>query len=141
MHAHQYTYDLHQVANYLNKQMTDTYHVRTEQVKEWAEYGCFPVLKKEEGYRVAPEVMSLVEETRNLILVEGHPIEDAKMMLQLMVREKEVQYNEEQKWKLLHEQNPKEFDVLFKQLHYDLTQMSNGNILALTDTEDRKSVV
>lgn len=135
MGLHRYVFDLTQISNWLNQHKLESEKVTTEELKTWADAGCFPVEKRGENYRVHEEVLPLVEETKHLIKTEDHTIEEAKRILQKAVHDKAMHLERLEKLELPSPDILLFMDHLHDETKKTIQETGNGLILGLTDTE------
>ena len=70
MGLHRFVFDLPQISLWLNQNKLESEKVTPEELKTWAEAGCFPYEKKGNAYRITEEVLPVIEETKHLIKTE-----------------------------------------------------------------------
>ena len=135
MGLHRYIFDLPQISNWLNQNKLDSEKVTPEELRSWADAGCFPVEKKGTTYRISEDTLPLVEETKHLVKTEDLTIDEAKSILRKTIQEKEMHFEKMEKLA-----PPSPDTLLLMEYYNELTKQTvqdtgNGMILALVDTE------
>ena len=135
MGLHRFVLDLPQISNWLNQNKLDSEKVTPEELKTWADAGCFPFEKKGEVYRVSEGNLTLVEETKHLIKTEEYTLEEAKNMLQKAFHEKNRLFEQMERQELPSPDVLHLFETFHEETSQTLQQTGNGMILSLIDTE------
>lgn len=135
MGLRRFVFDLPQVSNWLNQEKLDSEKVTPEELKTWAEAGCFPVEKKGEFYRVTQDSLPLVEETKHLIKTEDYTIEEAKSILQKTFKEKEAHFERMERQELPSPEVLLLMEHYYEETNQNLQETGNGLLMGLVDTE------